>query len=266
MRLNSDELWRQYRQEKRTIAQLARAHACSERTIRRHLACAQKNAQFAEHQNVNVILDTTYFGRSWGVMVLLDSLSGQALSVQIVRYETNALYQQALQQLLDKGINLQSIICDGRRGLLDLFPHTPTQMCQFHQIKIVKRYLTNNPKSPAAKDLHQLVLTLTNSTEKQFQAAFNGWFEQHKNYLNERTYNEQTGKSSYTHKRLRSAYLSLKRHLPYLFTFERFPSLEIPNTTNLLESRFASLKDHLRCHRGLNRENKIKFIKDYFSI
>lgn len=82
VRLNSDELWRQYRQEKRTIAQLARAHACSERTIRRHLACVQKNAQFAEHQNVNVILDTTYFGRTWGVMVLLDSLSGQALSVQ----------------------------------------------------------------------------------------------------------------------------------------------------------------------------------------
>lgn len=199
-------------------------------------------------------------------MVLLDSLSGQALSVQVVRYETNALYQQALQQLMDKDTNIQSIICDGRKGLLDLFPNIPTQMCQFHQIRIVKRYLTNKPKSPAAKDLHQLVLTLTNSTDKQFQAVFNDWFERHKDYLNERTHNEQTGKSSYTHKRLRSAYLSLKRHLPYLFTFERFPSFKIPNTTNLLESRFAGLKEHLRCHRGLSRENKIKFIKDYFSI
>ncbi|QPT44879.1 hypothetical protein [Moraxella nonliquefaciens] len=41
---------------------------------------------------------------------------------------------------------LHSITCDDRRGLLGGFGDIPTQMCQFHQIAIVRRYLTKNPK------------------------------------------------------------------------------------------------------------------------
>ena len=44
----------------------------------------------------NVIMDTTYFGRSFGVMVLLDSISGKALSVSEVKYETNEQYFTAI--------------------------------------------------------------------------------------------------------------------------------------------------------------------------
>ena len=51
------------------------------------------------------------------------------------------------------------------------------------------------------------------------------WFEQHEGFLNERTVNEETGSSRYTHKTLRSAYLSLKQNLDYLFTFEAHPEL-----------------------------------------
>ena len=60
--------------------------------------------------------------------------------------------------------------------------------------------------------------------------------------LNERTANEESGSSHYTHKTLRSAYLSLKRNLDYLFTFEAYPVLGMCNTTNLLDGRFADLK------------------------
>ena len=42
-------------------------------------------------EKANIIMDTTYFGRSFGVMVLMDSISQQALSVDEVKYETNAL-------------------------------------------------------------------------------------------------------------------------------------------------------------------------------
>lgn len=41
---------------------------------------------------------------------------------------------------------LHSITCDGRRGLLGSFGDIPTQMCHFHQVAIVRRYLTKNPK------------------------------------------------------------------------------------------------------------------------
>ena len=52
----------------------------------------------------NIIMDTTYFGRSFGVMVLMDSISQQALSVDEVKYETNALYAAALNELREKGV------------------------------------------------------------------------------------------------------------------------------------------------------------------
>ena len=64
--------------------------------------------------------------------------------------------------------------------------------------------------------------------------------------------------------RLRAAYNSLKRYLPW-FTYGRFPELGIPNTSNLLEGKFSEMKQLLRCHRGLKKERKLRFIKDYFS-
>ena len=92
------------------------------------------------------------------------------------------------------------------------------------------------------------------------------WFEQHEGFLKERTANEESGSSHYTHKTLRSAYLSLKRNLDYLFTFEAYPVLGMCNTTNLLDGRFADLKRKLGCHHGMKRENKVKFIRDYFAM
>ena len=83
-------------------------------------------------------------------------------------------------------------------------------------------------------------------------------------YLNERSKSPLTGKTYYTHKRLRSAYLSLKRHLSYLFVFEDDKELMIPNTTNALGGQFADLKNKLRNHNGLSKERNIKFIDGFF--
>ena len=197
-------------------------------------------------------------------MVLYDARSKRALTVTAIERETNALYMQAVAALREKGVVIQSIICDGKSGLLGSFLDIPVQMCQFHQIKIIVRHLTRKPKSPAAQALRAL-LTLTESTQAAFEAALKCWYEQYAAFLNERSVNEKTGHSHYTHKRLRAAYNSLKRHLPWLFTYERFPELCIPNTTNLLEGKFSEMKQLLRCHRGLKKEGKLRFIRDYFA-
>ena len=68
-------------------------------------------------------------------MVLYDACSKRALMVVAVERETNELYTQAVAALQEKGIEIQSIICDGKSGLLDSFLGIPVQMCQFHQIK-----------------------------------------------------------------------------------------------------------------------------------
>jgi hypothetical protein len=71
-----------------------------------------------------------------------------------------------------------------------------------------------------------------------------------------------TGKWFYTHKRLRSAYRSLKINLPYLFTYQKYSELNIPNTTNSLDGCFAYLKELVRVHRGINKTLKRKIIQE----
>ncbi|MDH2926044.1 hypothetical protein [Lonepinella koalarum] len=52
---------------------------------------------------------------------------------------------------LEKKDIIQSITCDGKRGLLKDIFNTPIQLCQFHQVAIVIRKLTMNLKSEAKK-------------------------------------------------------------------------------------------------------------------
>ncbi|QIW16828.1 hypothetical protein A4G20_01780 [Pasteurellaceae bacterium RH1A] len=210
-------------------------------------------------------MDTTYFGRQYGVMVMFDSLSHQVLSVLEVKYETNALYFSQYQALLKKGIIIQSVIYDGRQGLSRLFGSTPVQLCQFHQVSRVTQYLSRKLKSLAGQELRAITLTLKENNKAAFSAKLEAWYEDHKDYLNERSISPSTGKVGYAHRKLRSAYFSLKRNLERLFTFERYPEFQIPKTTNLLEGLFGDLKQKLRCHQGLKRENKLLFIKDYLS-
>ncbi|TYB05534.1 transposase [Aggregatibacter actinomycetemcomitans] len=90
---------------------------------------------------MNILADVTFFGRDFGVLVLLDSLSGKVIYHQIVKTEKDVYYKMAFNRLREKGYVIQSITCDGRRGVLkDLF-NTPTQMCQFHMVAIVMRAL-----------------------------------------------------------------------------------------------------------------------------
>ena len=49
----------------------------------------------------------------------------------------------------------------------------PVQMCQFHQVQIVTRYLTRRPKPQASKELRSIVLKLKSLTEKAFKEELN---------------------------------------------------------------------------------------------
>jgi hypothetical protein len=253
-----------YSSGKQTYAQLSEHFFRSTKTIQRMLdrVAIIKRKDFS--CSAVVIMDTTYFGRVFGVMVFKNSLDGIILYKQYVRYETNALYFAGISEISRRGIDVQAIVCDGRQGLFGLFDDIPVQMCQFHQIQIVQRYLTRKPKTQAAIELKKLTLKLTKQAKEEFVNALNNWYSQWSNHLNERNQSPKTGKTYYTHKRLRSAYLSLKRHLPYLFIFEEYPDLQIPNTTNALDGQFANLKNRLRNHNGLSKERKMKFIDGFF--
>ena len=102
-------------------------------------------------------------------MVFKDSLTGQILLKQYVDQETNKLYQSGIEEIGRRGITIQAIICDGRKGLFQLFGSgIPVQMCQFHQVAIVRRYLTKNPKMQASRELWEHTLLLRQTDKESF--------------------------------------------------------------------------------------------------
>ncbi|WP_146135142.1 hypothetical protein [Neisseria iguanae] len=58
----------------------------------RHLQKVDTQDQYATPIKANLIMDTTYFGRSFDVMVLYDAISNQALSITTVKCEIHALH------------------------------------------------------------------------------------------------------------------------------------------------------------------------------
>ena len=256
-------LWQEYTKGKQTYKQLAEKYGCSVKTIQRKIDAVQAERTTTFPAVCNVVMDTTYFGRKLGVMVFKDSISGQVLYKQYVKQETNKLYLTGLEAISRRGISIQAIICDGRKGLLQLVEDIPTQMCNFHQIAIVRRYLTKKPKLQASKELWELVLLLTKTDKESFEGGLIAWHSKWESFLNERKV-ESSGKSRYVHKKLRSAYRSLKTNLPWLFTWYDHVDLNIPNTTNAIDGHFADLKNKLRNHNGLSLARKKKFIDEFF--
>ncbi len=160
-------------------------------------------------------------------------------------------------------MTIRAIICDGRKGLFSLFGDIPIQMCNFHQVAIIRRYLTKNPKMQASKELWSLVLLLAKTDKESFEGGLDDWHKRWEYFLNEKKIDAK-GKNRYIHKKLRSAYRSLKTNLPWLFTWYKNLELNIPNTTNAIDGHFSDLKNKLRNHNGLSEERKRKFIDEFF--
>jgi hypothetical protein len=209
-------------------------------------------------------MDTTYWGRSFGVMLFKDSYTKENLLKYYVKSETNRLYIQGINELKKQGFIIVAIVCDGRTGLLKSFTDIPIQMCQFHQVAIIRRYITKNPKTQCAIELKEFVSMIKMTDKESFVGGLELWFNKWETYLNERTHNPETGKSHFTHKRLRSAYRSLKNNSKWLFTWYDYLELNIPNTTNAIDGHFSDLKNKLRNHNGLSKARKIKFIDEFF--
>lgn len=214
---------------------------------------------------VVLIPDTTFFGRDYGIMVCRDPHRKKNVYWQEVNAETAREYFKARKVLQQQGVAITAVVIDGRRGLKAVFADIPIQVCQFHQIAVVTRYLTRRPKLEAGKELRTIALLLTELSEEWFNKYLNDWHEKWKEFLKERTYSEDKKHWQYTHRRIRAAFRSLKTNAPYLFTYLKYPELKIPNATNSLDGYFGRMKKLLNVHNGLSRKNRYLFISEILS-
>ena len=209
-----------------------------------------------------IVADTTFWGRSYGVCVFRSWNLRRNLWWGEVASELMAHSHYGRKILEDRGWTFTAAVIDGRRGLATVFKDIPVQACHFHQMKTVTKYLTRRPETYAGKALRALMLTLPHATESVFTAALAAWEKRYHSFITEKTYVTGTKHWHYTHKSVRSAYLSLFRNLQNLFTYQRDPELNIPNTTNTIDGYFAGVKKKVAQHHGLRKDRRFKVISE----
>jgi hypothetical protein len=242
-----------------TVDTLVRKYKKCEKWVRTQLDAYILPAWKPKPRHMVAIMDATHTGDTW-MVVVRDPNEKENVYWREHQHETTFAYQEARRVLEARGFTLTAVVGDGRVATPWVFSDIPTQMCHFHQEQIVIKYTTLNPKLEAGKELLDLVRTLPNTDEASFTDAFNHWCRTWDTFLKERSVNPETGRTQYTHRKLRAARTSIKQHLPYLFTYQRHPNLHIPNTTNSLDGSFRKVKTSIAVHAGMSRTRRLKVI------
>jgi transposase-like protein len=207
-------------------------------------------------------MDTTFFKGVDGFGVVDLRAESKHIYWDFCESERLSEYSKAL-SFVDTKYKVKSITIDGKRGLRQMIEKrygytVPVQYCHFHQVATITRYTTRTPKTDCGKDLRSLILKLKDSSLNDFGQAFEELKTKHKDFLKEK--NEQ---GNFSHQNLRKAVRSIQTNLPYLFTFERYPNLNIPKTTNSCDGNFGQWKRKIKLHNSLSKTRKMKMVNEF---
>lgn len=220
-------------------------------------------------REVILVCDATFYGKrkdKLGTLVFKDVITNEILIWKHIETEKQIDYIHLRDQLLELGYKILGVTVDGKRGLYKVFEGYPTQMCIFHQIRIVQRYITLKPRLEAGKNLKKIVDRLTYTNQKNLTKKLDVWHEKYKDFIEEKTINTETCKSFYTHQKVRAAYRSLRANLEHLFVYKNYKNLSIQNTTNSLEGgTFSPMKKKINIHSGMKKNLKLKMV-DYYLV
>ena len=235
------------------------------KTLRRHFDrhAGATGEVTIRQERIVAIMDAFYFSRSDGVLVC--RTVHEVLHWRTIASERVEDYIACLYALAATGRTVVVTVIDGRKGVRQAFLACGiiVQCCQFHQMQTIKKYIPERAKTEAARALRALAFRLSESISIQFETMLDVWQVLYGEFLRERTYGTANKRKwQYTHKRLRSAYRSLRTNHPWLFTFERYPTLCIPNTTNHCDGLFAHIQERIGIHRGISRARRKKML-DY---
>jgi len=208
---------------------------------------------------INLLIDATFFGREYGFLVFHDCQ--KVIYFKEIKTESIKDFREGIKALKAAKYSILSITIDGKRGYINnikkLLGNIPIQMCLFHQKAIVRRYITDRPRSSCGKDLKELTHLLCKPEfHQEFIDNFYKLKDQYCYFLNQR--NEF---GSYRHVALRSAFRSIETNMLYLFTYSDYPHLKIPSTNNYLEGMFGHIKERVKIHRGLEQNRKKKAVR-----
>lgn len=219
--------------------------------------------------NVHLLIDGTYFENGLCLILYYDY---DIQYVQLFRQTNQEKFKEIKEDLLNLkklGTQVYSVTCDGHKSTMKAvskaFPNAIVQRCIVHVKRQIKSYLGVKPQLPQARALLYYSQQIT-QIHTQEQAAVwlrqvHDWYHKQESFINQKSINDITGRSWYTHKHLHQAATHLINAIPHLFCY--LNDEQIPKSTNQIEGYFAHLKEKLALHRGLRLEAKKNFIKWY---
>jgi hypothetical protein len=205
------------------------------------------------------MIDATFFGREYGFLVFHDCR--RVIYFKEIKTESVKHFKEGILALKAANYQIRSVTVDGRRGYINnirkLLGKIPIQMCLFHQKAIVRRYITDRPRSECGRKLKELMHLLCKpDLQQEFIDQFYHLQNQYHYFLQQR--NEL---GHYKHNSLRAAFRSIDQNMDYLFSYTDFKGLNIPPTINHLEGMFGHIKEKIKIHRGLTKERKKKAVR-----
>lgn len=260
--------------ERQTFKTLSRDSGLSIDTLQRifySFLVQSPSVTILKRRQVHLRVDATYFAQ-FCLLCYQDHGDGYT---QLIRFSDGEHYSEIkedLDNLIRLGVQIESITTDGHKSILKAIkksvPDVLVQRCLVHIQRMCLLWLTRYPRHIAGVELRRLVLMLmrikTDNDRLFWTNELGLWYERHREYLQQKTVNERTGRYWYTHKLLRRSYSTIKRALPNMFHYLKNPA--IPSTTNGIEGFFSHLKNHLDLHRGLTVKHRIDFIKWYIYL
>ncbi len=120
-------------------------------------------------KSINLLIDATFFGRKYGFLVFHDCK--KVIYFKEVKTESVKDFREGILALKAANYRILSVTIDGRRGYINnirkLLGNIPIQMCLFHQKAIIRRYITDRPRSHCAKQLKELMHLLCRPESQQ---------------------------------------------------------------------------------------------------
>jgi len=273
VRRKNCEVWfREWIVGKQTFGQLVVKSGYSERTLKRMFYSYLERYpewRIVKKERVNLLLDGTYFSNKLCLVLYRESNVKATFFYRLTDGEWLEELTEGLCNILNLGVEIESITCDGLSNILKAIrktsPDTIIQRCLAHIQRECLIWLTRYPKSLAGKELRLIVKclhTIDNRDKWEYWVTdLQQWYEQHKEFVNQKSFKEETGRYWFTHKSVRKAFIHIKRALPNMFHYLDNPRIE--RTTNGLESFFGHLKQNVSLHRGLSKEHYKNYIKWY---
>ena len=198
--------------ERQVYSTLVRDSKMSQKTLQRLFNDYLKSYPVIEIKSktkVHLLVDGSYFPNGLCLILYYDY---DINYVQFYRETTQEKYKEIkedLENFKKLGVDVYSVTCDGHRAILKaikkVYPDAIIQRCLVHVKRQSRNYLSEKPKHPISQQLlslsNQITSIKTIEKSNEWLLDFKLWYEKNKDFINEKTYNQESKRFWFTHKK-----------------------------------------------------------------